>query len=241
MDMMHTLAELTSAYTRPGAYGGSFENRTRLLRNAIAAAKVQEDSGFQVTCRLGIYDGYEYPYGFGVRENGGREPDYTEPIRLVRQLKEEYGLTMVNLTMGNPYVTTHVTRPFDAGKYLPDEHPLEGLARMIRGIGAVKQAVPDLVIYASAPSYLRQYADLYSAGAVEQGLCDGMLFGRMAFADPAFANQILHDGRIDPKRVCVTCGKCGDLIRAGKPTGCVVRDSGLYLPYYREYMEEQKK
>lgn len=236
----YLLAELTSAYTRPGAYGGSFENRTRLLRNAIAAAKVQEDSGFQVTCRLGIYDGYEYPYGFGVRENGGREPDYTEPIRLVRQLKEEYGLTMVNLTMGNPYVTTHVTRPFDAGKYLPDEHPLEGLARMIRGIGAVKQAVPDLVIYASAPSYLRQYADLYSAGAVEQGLCDGMLFGRMAFADPAFANQILHEGRIDPKRVCVTCGKCGDLIRAHKPTGCVVRDPQHFLGFYREYMESAR-
>ena len=62
----YLLAELSSAYTRPGKYGGSFENRTRLLRNGILAAKAYEDSSFMVTCRLGIYDGYAYPYGFGV-------------------------------------------------------------------------------------------------------------------------------------------------------------------------------
>lgn len=38
-------------------------------------------------------------------------PDLTEPIRLVRDLHNELGLNMVNLTMGNPYATTHVTRP----------------------------------------------------------------------------------------------------------------------------------
>ncbi len=54
----------------------------------------------------------------------------------------------------------------------------------------MKKAVPKMAVYASAPTYLRQYADLFAAGAVEQGLCDGMLFGRMAFADPDFANLI---------------------------------------------------
>ena len=39
----------------------------------------------------------------------------------------------------------------------------------------------------------------------------------------------------------VTCGKCGDLIRAGKPTGCVIRDTDVYLQYYREYQESLKK
>lgn len=147
----------------------------------------------------------------------------------------------MNLTMGNPYASTHVTRPFDMGKYVPDEHPLEGIARMIRGIGEVKRAVPNMTIFASAPSYLRQYADLYAAGAVEEGLCDGMLFGRMAFADPDFANEIVRDGRINPKRVCITCGKCGDLIRAHKPTGCVIRDREQFMPFYKEFMEIKKE
>lgn len=236
----YLLAELSSAYNRPGPYGGSFENRTRLLRNGIQAAKVWEDERFMVTARVGIYDGYAYPWGFGVREGGGVEPDLTEPIRLTRELHGQYGLELVCLTMGNPYATTHVTRPFDQGKYQPDEHPFAGLDRMIHGIGAVKRAVPELTVLASAPSYLRQYADLYSAGAVEEGLCDGMLFGRMAFADPDFANEIVKNGRIDPKRVCMTCGCCGDLIRAHKPTGCVVRDPGTFLGFYREFQELKK-
>ena len=236
----YLLAELLSGFTRPGLYGGSYENRTRLLKNAIRAAKAEETERFLITSRLGIYDGYAWPYGFGVREGGSLEPDLTEPTRLVRELYHEEGLRFLNLTMGNPYATTHVTRPFDAGKYDAPEHPFEGLARMIRGIGAVKQAVPEMTVFASAPTYLRQYADLYAAGAIEEGLCDGMLFGRMAFADPDFANEIIHNGRIDPKRVCMTCGKCGDLIRAHKPTGCVVRDPKTFLPFYKEFLEEKK-
>lgn len=236
----YLLAELSSAYTRPGKYGGSFENRTRLLHNGILAAKAYEDSSFMVTCRLGIYDGYAYPYGFGVSPESGLTPDLTEPIRLVRELHDTYGLDMVNLTMGNPYATTHVTRPFDKGKYQPDEHPFIGLDRMIHGIGTVKKAVPEMTVFASAPSYLRRYADLYSAGAIEQGLCDGMLFGRMAFADPDFANEIIRDGRINPKRVCMTCGSCGDLIRAHKPTGCVIRDPETFMPFFREFQEIKK-
>lgn len=235
----YLLAELLSAYDRPGEYGGSLENRTRLLRNGILAAKVYEDEQFMVTSRLGIYDGYTCRHGFGINAEG--QFDLSEPKQLVRQLHDAYGLSMVCLTMGNPYATTHVTRPFDFGKYVPEEHPFTGLHRMIYGIGEVKKAVPEMAVFASAPSYLRQYADLFSAGAVEQGLCDGMLFGRMAFADPDFANEILKTGRIDPKRVCLTCGKCGDLIRAHKPTGCVVRDPASFLGFYREFMESKKE
>lgn len=236
----YLFAEMSSAYTRPGLYGGSYENRFRLLKNSIRAAKCWEDDTFQVTSRVGIYDGYAYPYGFGVSEGSGLEPDYTEPRRLVRELHDELGLSMVDITMGNPYATTHVTRPFDAGKYVPDEHQLTGIARMARGIGEMKKAVPEMVIFGSAPTYLRQYADLYTAGMVEEGMCDGMLFGRMAFADPDFANEIVRDGRIDPKRVCMTCGKCGDLIRAHKPTGCVIRDSKTFMPFYKEFLESKK-
>ena len=257
----YLLAELLSAYERPGIYGGSLENRSRLLRNGILAAKPCEDEHFMVTCRLGIYDGLPWPYGFGVSFvedeqstaarncsdpakaaeliNAAPQPDLREAKTLVRELHEKYGLDLIDLTMGNPYVTTHVTRPFDRGKYEPKEHPLCGIARMINGIGEVKREVPGMAVYGSAPSYLRQYADLFAAGAVEEGLIDGMLFGRLSFADPDFANEIIHNGRIDPQRVCVTCGGCGDLIRAHKPTGCIVRNAAEYGGYYREFLKEK--
>lgn len=234
----YLLAELTSAYNRKGEYGGSFENRTRLLRNGIAAAKVYEEDAFLVTARIGVFDGFPYPYGFGVKEGKGIEPDMEEPIALMKLLYEDYYMPMVNLTMGNPYVSTHVTRPFDQGKYVPEEHPLYGVARLIHGIGEVKKAVPGMVISASGPSYLRQYSDLFAAGAIKEGLCDQMLFGRMSFANPEFPKQIIENGRLDSKKVCVSCGKCGDLIRAGKPTGCVVRDTEVYLKYYQEFKQE---
>ena len=237
----YLLFELLSAYTRPGNYGGTFENRTRLLRCGIANAKQAETRDFKVTARLSIYDGYPYPYGFGVAEGGSDLPDMTEPVRLVRTLYEEDGLLFVNLTMGNPYVNSHVTRPFDFGKYVPSEHPLAGVARMIREVGKVKKEVPGMIISASAPSYLREYAGYYAAGAIEEGLCDQMLFGRMSFADPDFANEILMNGTIDPKRACLACGKCGDLIRASRPTGCVIRGDRLYLSEYQAYLKDVRE
>ena len=233
----YLLAELLSAYERKGPYGGSYENRTRLFKNAIAAAKTIEDASFLVTARLGIYDGFPYPYGFGVNPDSPSEIDLSEPIRLVQELYHQFGIRGVNLTMGNPYVTTHVTRPFDAGQYHPEEHPLKGISRMIYGIGQVKKACPDMTVLASAPSYLRQYAGLFTAGAVEQGLCDGMLFGRMSFAYPNFADDLINGRPLDLKQICLTCGKCGDLIRGHYPTGCVVRDSGQYLSSLRSFQQ----
>lgn len=230
--------EVASAFYRHGIYGGSYENRTRLLKNSILAAKAYESDTFAITSRIGIYDGYPEYCGFG-QDLKTLEMDLNEPKKLVKEL-HHMGLKMVDLTMGNPYATTHITRPFDAGKYISPEHPFEGINRMIQGIGEVKRSVPDMIIYASAPTYLRQFSDLYSAGAIEDGLCDGMLFGRMQFANPEFANQIIKNGRIDPKQVCLTCGMCGDLIRSHKPTGCVVRDRATFFPFYQEFLEEKK-
>lgn len=229
----YLLAELSSAYTRPGLYGGSFENRFRLFINACKNAKQAETDNFQVVARVGIYDGYEYPYGFGVRPESGLKPDYREAIRLMKILHEECGLQFVNITMGNPYEDTHVTRPYDLGNYLPPEHPFEGIARMYEGCAAVKKAVPGLMVSASAPSYLRVFSPNLAAGAILNGCCDEVLFGRLSFANPEFPNEIAAAGSIDPKKVCVTCGKCGVLIRAGKLTGCVVRMPHPYLDILR--------
>ena len=64
-------SELLSAWGRPGRYGGSFENRTRLVRESAAGAGEVCGSGFTVASRFNVYDGYPYPLGFGVSPDGG--------------------------------------------------------------------------------------------------------------------------------------------------------------------------
>lgn len=220
--------ELLSAYTRPGPYGGSYENRTRFLKNAYRAARAGAGDGdFFLTSRLNVYDGFPHPYGFGVRE-GSLEPDMSEPIRLIRELKAEFDIPLINVTMGNPYKNPHVNRPYDHGNYVPDEHPLTGIGRMMQGVSEIQHALPDLPVLGSAFSYLRQFSVNLAAGMVAGGHCAMAGFGRMAFADPNFVQEAKKTGAVDGKNVCVTCGKCAQLLRAGTPAGCAVRDREVY-------------
>lgn len=223
-------SELLSAYTRPGKYGGSFENRTRLLRNGILSAQASVKGSFLVTSRLNVYDGFPYPYGFGVSPDGGITPDLTEPLMLVGQLHRDLGLKMINITIGNPYVNPHVNRPYDKGNYVPEEHPFEGLARMMHCVGQVQRSNPGLLVVGSAFSYLRQFSVYMAAGAVEQGICQVVGFGRQAFAYPEFIEDLKKNGSLNEKKCCVSCGACAKLLRAGECAGCVVRDSAVYQP-----------
>lgn len=218
-------SELLSAYERPGNYGGCFENRIRFLLNSVAAAKSSSQGDFMVTSRLNIYDGFPYPYGFGVDQSGSIAPVLKEPIQLVKLLHQDYGVALLDLSLGNPYVNPHVNRPADHLLQPHSENPLVGLERMIHSIGQVKKAYPQMKIVGSGLSYLRQYAHYLAAGGIEQGFFDIAGFGRMAFAYPDFPQDIINHEKLDPKKVCITCSSCTRLMREKKQTGCVVRDS----------------
>lgn len=224
--------ELLSAYTREGRYGGSFENRTRLLRESIQGAMETCGGDFIVTSRLNIYDGFPYPYGFGVSSNGGTEFDPSEPVQLLKAL-ENCGVELLNITMGNPYFNPHVNRPFVLGGYEAPEHPLCGVARMLNGIATVKQAVPNMKLISSAMSYLGVAAPHVAAGYVEQGGFDIAGFGRTIFAYPDFAKDILKTGEMNPKKLCICCSKCTEIMRQpGGTPGCVIRDAEIYKPIH---------
>ncbi len=229
----YLVSELLSAYNRPGAYGGSFENRTRFYRNALSSAKAHVSGRMLITSRLNVYDGFPYPYGFGVSPAGGLQPDLTEPIRLVKALREEMGMELLDITIGNPYVNPHVNRPYDAGPYVPEEHPLEGVARMFACIGQIARAVPEMKIISSGHSYLRQLAPYLAAGAVETGVSAMAGFGREFFAYPDCPKDLFKTGALAPEKCCIACGKCSELMRAGSMAGCVVRDAETYLPLYQ--------
>lgn len=233
-------SELLSAYTRPGRYGGSFENRTRFLRNAIAAAQ-GATRRVMVTTRLNLYDGFPYPYGFGVREEGGIDPDYTEGIRLAGLLHQKDGIPLINVTIGNPYVNPHVNRPSNTKLNLETEPPLIGVERILAASKVLKDAYPSLNVVCSGLSYLQQFIPMTAAAMVKEGRADLAGLGRAAFADPDIASAILRGEPLDRKQCCIACGKCSELMRAGTVAGCVIRDSEVYLPYYKKHVMHKEE
>ena len=230
-------SELLSAYNRPGKYGGSLENRTRLLREGIAGAMESCGKDFIVSSRMNVYDGFPQPYGFGVRNDGTIDFDPTEPIWLLKQLRD-LGVELLNITMGNPYFNPHVNRPFAMGGYTIEEHPLEGVARMLKGIATLKKEVPEIKIISSALSYLGVAAPNVVAAFVEQGGFDIGGFGRTIFAYPDFAKDILTKGEMDKNKICICCSKSTEIMRSpGGTPGCVIRDREIYQPIYKELVE----
>lgn len=229
----YLISELLSAESREGRYGGSFTNRTRLLLNVIRRIREKGDKAPDVAVRLNVYDAISWPHGFGVSFADHATPDITEPVRLVKYLTA-LGVKFINVTAGNPYHNPHVNRPYDSGPYIPPEHPLEGVARMLSLAHDIKAIAPDTAVVASGLSWLREYGANVAAGCIDAGWFDCAGFGRQAFAYPDFAADILEKGGMDQEKCCITCGKCTEIMRYGGMTGCVIRDPDPYAVIYKQ-------
>ena len=225
----YLMSELLSAYTREGRYGGSYENRTRLYREVIAAVK--SEVKIAVATRLGVHDGIGHPYGFGDDTEDSSKFDPTEALRLIGDI-HSLGINLINVTMGTPYYNPHVNRPYCKGGYEPPEHPLVGIARMINGAALLQKAFPFITFIGTGYTFLRQFAPYLAAGAVGSGMISAAGFGRMAFAYDGFAKDLIAND-MKPNKCCLTCGKCTELMRAFTTTGCPVRDSEVYAPIYK--------
>lgn len=224
---LYLFSELLGARNRPGLYGGAYENRVRLLKESVEAAK-SELSGGILASRFNLYDGEAGSWG----EGEGLSVDLTEPIRLTRELGQ-MGVTLMNLTMGTPYLNPHVNRPYNKGGYVSDEPPVAGVKRLLDGCRAAQEAVPEAVCVATGFSYLGEHAPEVAAALVKSGGARVAGFGRMAFAYPDFAGDIIEAGGMDKKKCCVTCSLCTKIMRGGGYVGCPVRDP--------KYKEELKK
>lgn len=229
----YLISELLSAHLREGKYGGDFEGRTRLIRNIVDRITHELGSDFIVASRLNIYDGIPHPYGWGTDKEDYTKVDLEEPIKLIELLHQK-GVRLINVTMGTPYYNPHVNRPYDKGGYTPEESQLKGVERLLQGAGTIQQAFPDIAVVGTGYSWLRQFAPYFGAGAVESGLAKIIGFGRVAFAYPDFARDILENGGMKKEKCCIACGKCTELMRANSFAGCVVRDAQCYAGLYRE-------
>ena len=128
----YLLNELLGARGRPGPYGGSFENRTRLARTIIQRIR-DEVPDLLIATRLNVFDGV--PHGsdrgsgeatWGTDCYDASVPDLSEPLRWIAQMRC-LGVDLVNVSLGNPYASPHLIRPFEVPPpdgYETPEHPL---------------------------------------------------------------------------------------------------------------------
>jgi 2,4-dienoyl-CoA reductase-like NADH-dependent reductase (Old Yellow Enzyme family) len=227
----YLVSELLGGFSRPGRYGGPFENRTRFLRETVARVR-DRAPGLLLAVRLNAADALPSPFGFGSDPTDPGKADLIEAAVLLRTLAEA-GVALVNITLGIPHDRPHFGRPFNRplrGAARPEEHPLEGVARLVRSTAELQAAVPSLPLVGTGYSWLRQFGPAVAAGALDRGGAALIGFGRMAFAYPDFALDLRRSGRFEAGKVCLACSGCSELARAGRPAGCVVRDRAVYRP-----------
>jgi 2,4-dienoyl-CoA reductase-like NADH-dependent reductase (Old Yellow Enzyme family) len=237
----YLLSELLASYNREGRYGGSFENRIRLLFEIIAAIKAELDDDFIIACRFNVFDAHPYPYGFGCDKDDMWKYNPAEPLTLVRRLCEA-GVELLSNSAGNPYyIYPQVTRPFDtssSGVPVPDEHPLESIARLFMFTRGVQQAAGDIPVVGNGYTWLRQFIPYAGAANLADKSCGFVGIGRGAFAYPDTPRDVLGGKGMQPDKCCIACSKCTQIMRDHGSTGCVIRDSEIYAPLFKKYREE---
>ena len=251
----YLLHEVLAAKTRPGAYGGSFENRTRLLIRIIEAVAA-ECPGLEVGVRLSVFDSIPfaadpetgvgapverdgllpYDFGFGVDRDDPRRPDLAEPLKLLGLLAD-MGVRLVNLSAGSPYSCAHLQRPAahpPSDGYLPPEDPLLGVQAQLRAVRQCKAACPDLGVVGTGYSYLQEYLPHVAQHEVGSGYVDFVGLGRMALSYPELPLDVLAGRELDRRRICRTLSDCTTAPRNGLVSGCYPLD-----PHYRSAPEAQ--
>jgi 2,4-dienoyl-CoA reductase-like NADH-dependent reductase (Old Yellow Enzyme family) len=252
----YLLNELLAARTRPGPYGGSLENRTRLARDIITGIRA-EVPDLVIATRLNLYDGLPYRRGtngvgepcpyqapvqsiWGARSDDPHQPDLSEPLAWIAEMTR-LGVGLVNVSLGNPYASPHLLRPFEyppPDGYETPEHPLVGVARHFHLTASVQATFPHLPIVGSGYSYLQEF--LFQAGAanVQEGRVTFVGVGRAALPQPDFAHRLRQQGGLDRRRTCRTFSYCTALMRAKHnelgqfATGCPPFDKEVYGPIW---------
>lgn len=241
--------EFLSAIERPGKFGGSFENRTRFLRDIVAGIRAeapQLEIGVRLSVfdyipfkpgdeKLGIPEPYDqsYQYAFGG-DGTGVGIDYAETFRFL-ELLQSLNIELLCTTAGSPYYNPHVQRPAlfpPSDGYQPPEDPLVGVARQLDATAVIKKAFPALAVVGSAYSYLQEWLPNVGQHVLRTGGADFIGLGRMVLSYPEMPEDIINHRALKREKLCRTFSDCTTAPRNGMLSGCFPLD-----PYYKSRPE----
>ncbi|MEI8315541.1 MAG: NADH:flavin oxidoreductase [Verrucomicrobiota bacterium] len=255
----YLLHEFLSAHTRPGMFGGSLENRTRILRLITEGIRANVP-GLGIGVRVSIFDLVPYKpdpalsepgklgpgipedfshclpyrYGFGVNQQNPVTYDLTEPIQFLK-ICEQLGITLINVSAGSPYYNPHVSRPAaypPSDGYQPPEDPLVGCARQINVVKELKKQAPKLILVGTAYTYLQEYLPHVAQYYLRHGHVDSIGIGRAVLSYPRIIADAIERGDIERKLICRTFSDCTTAPRNGMISGCYPLDE-----YYKHKPE----
>ncbi len=248
----YLLHELLGAHTRPGRFGGSFENRTRMLREVVAGIRAM-GNGIGLGVRLSCFDmvphrpdparaipgklgpgipedfahALPYRFGFSVDAADPTRIEMTEAFEFVA-LCARLGVQILNVTAGSPYYTPHIQRPAaypPSDGYQPAHDPLMDVARLIHATRQLRERAPsDMLIVGTGYSYLQEYLPHVAQRVVRDGWTDMVGLGRMVLSYPALPAEVLSGASLTPKLLCRTFSDCTTAPRNGLPSGCYPLD-----------------
>jgi NADPH2 dehydrogenase len=240
--------EFLSAVDRPGKYGGSFENRTRFLKNIVAGIK-QAAPSLEMGIRMSAFDflpfkkgiddtgepekNDNYSYAFGSQKDG-LSLDLTEPKAFLK-LAQSLGIQLICITGGSPYYNPHLMRPAifpPSDGYLPPEDPFLGVKRQIDVTHELKKDFPELVLIGSGYSYLQEWLPNVAQYVLKNGMADGVGFGRMVLSYPTMPDDMLNGRPSVRNLICRTFSDCTTAPRNGLISGCYPLD-----PLYKKLPE----
>lgn len=259
----YLLHEFLGAHTRPGKYGGSFENRTRVLREIVEGIRAsgnpiefgvrlstfdkvpyRPDPALSVPGKLGPGIPEEhghclpYRYGFGVNQQDPTQIDITETHQFVG-LCGELGIKILNTTAGSPYYTPNLQRPAaypPSDGYQPAYDPLIDVARQVNVVKELKANAPKgMIIVGSGYSYLQEYLPHVAQYVLRHGWADMIGMGRLVLSYPTMLTDAVQKGELTPKFICRTFSDCTTAPRNGLISGCYPLDK-----YYTQKPEFQK-
>ncbi len=236
----YLINDLLSAYTRSASrYGGEFQNRSRFILDAVRKIE-RQTPGLLIGSRLSGFDGLPFPYGFGFIQEETKSIDLSEVRELIRHLLL-MGCQFFNITAGNPHFRPQISRPFNRpvkGAELPEEHPLAGVVRLIRICCELQQNFPHVPFVGTGYSWLRHYYPYVAAAAAAQNKASMIGLGRSSFAYPDAPKDLMETGRLDPKKICIACSRCSELLRKQRTTGCAIRGPAVYRREYQKLQSE---
>ena len=83
-------------------------------------------------------------------------------------------------------------------------------------------------------SFFREKMFEHAEQLLADGVCDLAGFGRMWLAYPEFYRD-WRAGKLEPKKCCLTCSRCTELMRGGRESGCAI-----FNDYYRNSYREMR-